>query len=279
MDTSNQAMQGRLAELGTLETVSVFSRAFYRLIVGLVVGLEAEGSVRVALAGLLEVELRYHRELQHLSERQEVGMADLQSAAERHRIGLHAVCEYARKLQHLDLLAAAIRGLVLAEANYHLHRTAEVVAALEQVVALGLSQPLVYFALGYNRYLLALETYTEPTEAEGERVLRDPAAFRVQCLKAVSDLEEGLGDTDLDGQLYWWMGVILEAAGLTDAAQDAYDKSADLLPAHEARWDAERDQPSPDPREISDEEVAQAGELLGTPLDLAALAGGEPEDR
>jgi len=275
MDTSDQAMQGRLSELDTMDTVSGFCRTFYRLIAGLVAATAGAGGVRVALAGLLEVELRYHRELQHLAERQQVSFADLQSAAERHRIGLHAVCEYARRLESLEALGEAARDLVLAEGNYHLRHTAEVVSSLERVVALGLQQPLVQFALGYNRYLLALETCADPAESEQEMVLHDPLSFRLQCLQAVSALEEGLQDTELDGQLYWWMGVILEAAGLTEAAQDAYDKCADLLQGEEGRRT-----PAPGATTaITDEEVMEAGEALEGPFDPATLSGWEQDDR
>ena len=279
MDTSNHAMQQRLSELDALDTVSAFGRAFYRLIAGVVAVVEGGEAVRVALAGLLEVELRYHHELEELSTLEQVGLGDLQAAAERHRVGLHAVCEYARRLERLELLAEAARDLIVAECNYHLRKTSGVVAALERVVALGLDQPLVQFALGYNRYLLALETCTTPGAGEQERVLHDPAAFRVQCLRAVSALEEGLQDTELDSQLYWWIGTVLEAAGLTDAAQDAYDKCADLLQAAQTSWEAGHEQHSPVPRAITDKEVAQAGELLEGPVDLTALTGREQDDR
>jgi hypothetical protein len=272
MDTSDQAIQERLSELGTLGTVSAFCRTFYRLIAELVTATDAAGGVRVAFAGLLEVELRYHRELQHLAESHQVTFADLQSAAERHRIGLHAVCEYAGRLEGLEALAEAARDLVLAEGHYHLRHTAEVVSSLERVVSLGLQQPLVQFALGYNRYLLALETCTEPTESGQELVLHNPLSFRLQCLQAVSALEEGLQDTALDGQLYWWMGVILEAAGLTEAAQDAYDKSADVL-------QGEEEQEMPASPTITEEEIREAGEALEGPFDPAALSGWEQDDR
>jgi tetratricopeptide (TPR) repeat protein len=279
MDTSNHALQQRLSELDAIDTVSAFSRTFYRLIAGLVAATEGEGSVRVALAGLLEVELRYHRELEYLAEREQVELTDLQSASEKHRVGLHAVREYTQRLRDLDVLDEAARALVLAECSYHLRDTSEVVDALERAVDLGFNQPLVQFALGYNRYLLALETCTDAAEAGEARVVHDPGSFRLQCLQAVSAMEEGLQDSELDSQLYWWIGVILEAAGLTEAAQDAYDKSADLLQDDVTSWEGEPAEQTPGSQAITDAEIAQAGELLASPLDPATLHNWEQDDR
>lgn len=283
MEIDDQALQARLEELDALETVSGFSRAFYRLIARLVTMAPGHDDVRIGLAGLLDVELRYHRELRCLAQRQEVSFADLQSAGERHRIGLNAVRQYTVRLEGLDAVPAAAKDLVLAECNYHLRRTAEVVGALERVVRLGISQPLVQFALGYNRYLLALETCTEATANADEVLLHDPISFRVQCLRAVSALEDGLQGTEWDGQLYWWIGVILDAAGLTEAAQDAYDRSADLLhpdrqgegglPDEGEPWR----QYEPASHAITDEEVRQATRVLGQPFDPASLLGPEQD--
>jgi tetratricopeptide (TPR) repeat protein len=285
METNDQAIATRLSELDALETVSGFSRTFYRLTARLVTLSDDQHGVRVALAGLLDVELRYHRELRVLSERAAVGFADLQGAGERHRIGLRAVQQYGEQLEGGDTPAQASRDLVLAECAYHLRRTGEVVEALERVVRQGLNQPLIQFALGYNRYLLALETCTQATESGDELLVQDVASFRVQCLRAVGALEEGLQGTELDGQLYWWMGVILEAAGLTEAAQDAYDKSANLLQppspdgtaAADEGWSERQD--GTVPQAISDEEVWQVGRALQGPFDPAALFGREQDER
>lgn len=285
MEIDDRAIEARLQELDLLETVSVFGRAFYRLIAHLVGMIETERGVRVALAGMLDVELRYHRELQRLAEREQVKAEELQGTTERHRIGLYAVCEYTRQVTRREVLAEAACDLILAECSYHLRRTTEVVAALERVVSTGLNQPLVHFALGYNRYLLALETCAQAGTGEGEFVVADPVAFRVQCLRAVSALEDGLQGTALDGQLYWWIGIILEAAGLTEAAQDAYDKSAKLLHPEQPRdaqapgeVEAWRPQDSVS-QGISDEEVKEAGRLLAGPFDPSWLLDAEQDNR
>jgi hypothetical protein len=285
METDDRALQARLGELDTLETVSAFCRTFYRLIGRLVTMADEPQGVRIALAGLLDVELRYHRELQALAGREAVGFGDLQAAAERHRIGLNAVRQYATQLNGVDTLGEASRDLVVAECCYHLRRTGEVVAALDRVVRLGVDQPLIHFALGYNRYLLALETCTEPSAGGDDLVPHDPVAFRVQCLHAVGALEDGLQDTELDGQLYWWIGVILAAAGLTEAAQDAYDKSADHLHPYarvgdndvDEEWSGRQDETAS--QAISDEEVWQADRMLRGTFDPASLLGPEQDER
>ncbi len=273
METDDQALRVRLDELETLATVPAICLAFYRLTVSLVTVAHGSDGLRIAVAGLLDIELRYHRELHALTERHDVALMDLQAASERHRLGLNAVYQYAKRLGQLETLAEAARDLVLAECSYHLHQTAEVVASLERVVRLGMDQPLVQFALGYSRYLLALETCTDPLAAAGELVVRNPASFKVQCLRAVGALEDGLQGTELDGRLYWWIGVILEAAGLTEAAQDAYDRSAQQLHPRsdvgDAGWLGRVVRPAP--RAISDEEVRQAGRALDGPFDPAAL--------
>ncbi len=285
METDDRALEARLDELDALDTVAGFSRTFYRLTTRLVTMAEEQQGIRIALAGLLDVELRYHRELSALTERQAVGFADLQAAGERRRIGLNAVRQYATRLDGLDTLGAASRELVLAECGYHLRRTAEVVAALEQVVRLGVDQSLIQFALGYNRYLLALETCTEASAGDDQLVVHDPVGFRVQCLRAVGALEDGLQGTELDGQLYWWIGVILEAAGLTEAAQDAYDKSAGHLDPHawadafDADGSRSGREDAPVPQAISDEEVWQAGQVLQGTFDPSALLGPEHDEK
>lgn len=285
METDDRAIQARLDELDTLETVSPFGRTFYRLIARLAALAEEQRGIRIGMAGMFDVELRYHRELQALTDREDVSFGDLQGAGERRRIGLNAVHQYVRQLDGLDAMGQATRDLVIAECNYHLRRTAEVVAALERVVRLGVNQPLIQFALGYNRYTLALETCTESAAADGELLMLDPVSFRLQCLRAVSALEDGLQGSELDGQLYWWIGVILEAAGLTEAAQDAYDKAADILHSSplEAKgetggeWSGRPHEPVP--QTITDEEVWQAGRMLRGPFDPASLLGPEQDER
>lgn len=279
-DASDQGICARLDELDTLDTVSSFCRAFYRLMARLLIAIPLVEPVRLALAGLIDVELRHHGELKRLAAQEEVSIADLRTAGERRRIGLQTVLDYANRMAPTDVFATVVQQLVAAECNYHLRRTADVIAALERVVELGVDQPLVQFALGYNRYVLALEMYTEPSEHEDEVVVVDPLSFQVQCLQAVSALEEGLYEGEFDIQLYWWMGVILDAAGLTEAAQDAYDKSVVRLAAkHDS--EADDDVEPPDAKEdaaITEAEVRMASELLKGRFDRSEIMGLGPDD-
>ena len=283
MDTDDPAINQRLLELDTLDTFSEFSRAFCRLIAHVVALAGSTRPLRLGLMGLLDIELRYHRSLQGLAQREEVSFADLQAASERRQVGLRAVRQYALGLELDDGLQDAARELLLAECGYHLRRTAEVVGSLERVLELGVGQPLVHLALGYNRYLLALETCTEPAGDESELTVRDPGSFRVQCLQAVSALEEGLEGAELDGQLYWWMATILQGCGLTEAAQDAYDKSAKLLHLQQQddldveddeAWDA----PTSASDSISDDEIREASLLLQEPLNPTWLMRDEQDE-
>lgn len=268
-DGSDQGIRSRLDELDELETVTDFCRSFYGLMAHLLISLEPEETVRLALAGLLEVELRYHQQLHQLTQRESLSVDDLQAAGERHRIGLESVREFASRLEEPEVPGGVLRTLVMAECSYHLGRTDEVVEALEQATELGLEHPLVQFALGYNQYMLALETCTHPTGRDEEVVLHDPDGFQLLCLRAVAALERGLAGGELDAQLYWWMGVILTAAGLTEAARDAYDRSAsaddgsgDLDLLDETEYSA-----------ITEDEIRMAGELFKGSFDPSDVLG------
>lgn len=274
MNTDEQAVKRRLEELEALETVSPFARAFYRLIFRWGWRKTENEALRIAVAALLDVEWRYHYELNKLIHSDELELGDLQAIGERHRVGLNAVRQYAQRVEAGEPAAAAVQALVLAESNYLLGRRAEVVASLERAVELGVKDPLVYFALGYNRYLLAVETCTEPAE-DSELYLHDASAFRQQCLQAVSALEAGLQGSELDGQLYWWMGVILESAGLTEAAQNAYDNFEQIAAgfagnkkaSRRLRRSLRREQREKSPLgAITEEEIRRAADLLQHPF-------------
>ena len=60
-----------------------------------------------------------------------------------------------------------VRELLLAECNYHLGRTEEVVRELRRAVRIGCDHPLVHFALGYNLYAGAVQQFTRAGAARG----------------------------------------------------------------------------------------------------------------
>lgn len=281
-DASDQALALRLDELATMETVSPFALAFYRLVLQLLASAPREASGRLAVAGLLDVELRYHREMKQMADQEHVQFSDLRAAGEKHRIGLESVHEFSRRTADDEGLSGAVTQLVVAECCYHLRRTPQVLAALEQALHKGLDEPLVHFALGYNRYVLALETCTAAGEKEGEILVRDPLSFQVQCLQAVGAFENGLTGGEFDAQLYWWIGTVLEAAGLTDAAQDAYDRSAMLFSEGDDDPDREpgggRRDSGRSGAAITEDELRRAGELLKGKFAPSDIIGPETED-
>jgi len=277
-DTSDQAIRQRLAELGAYSTFAPFSRSYYGLIAEFVNAISEYSGVRIALAELLDVELRHHRDMALLADRSFLALADLQGLSERHRIGLETVLELAEKVPATGIFPAAACKLILAQCYYHLRQMDEVVEALEDVVALGVHQPLVQFALGYSRYVLALEGCSHGSHFAGDVTVPDGPGFQMRCLHAVGALEDGLSGGEFDIQLYWWMGVILEAAGLTEAAQDAYDKSASLMELESDGEDTEILSELFESEAISEAEVRVAARLLKGRFHPADLWGEEPDD-
>ena len=223
-DASNEALTARLDELKELGIVPPFSIALYGLMAEMLAPVSAKEAVRMAFAGLLDVELKYCREMCELESRPAVTEQDLCSVAEKRRIGLLGVWEYNGTVRSEGGLPAAVRLLVSAECNFHLRRLENVIDDLERVIQLGVKHPLVSFALGYNRYVLGLQFCTNHND-EDELVVTEPLHFQVQCLQAAAAFEDGLGG-DMDPELYWWIGTVLEAAGLLDAAQDAFERAS-----------------------------------------------------
>jgi hypothetical protein len=277
-DTSDQAIRQRLEELGAYSTLAPFSRSYYGLIADFVHAISEYSGVRLALAGLLDVELQHHREMALLTDRSFLALGDLQGLSERHRIGLETVLELAERVPATGVFPAAACKLILAQCYYHLRQMNEVVEALENVVALGVHQPLVQFALGYSRYVLALENCAHESHFSDDVTVPDSLGFQMRCLQAVGTLEDGLSGGEFDIQLYWWMGVILEAAGLTEAAQHAYDKSASLMELENGGAEGEIPAEFFDSEAISEAEVRVAARLLKGRFHPADLWGEEPND-
>lgn len=280
-DASDEAIETRLDELDACVTVTPFSHAFYRLIADMASMADGEDAVRLALMGLLDVELRHHRQLQQMAERQVVSLGDLQDAADKHRIGIAAVLRFAQGLPETQVMATAAGKLIAAQCEYYLRHTHAVVEALEDVLGLGVDQPLIQFALGYSRYVLAVETYGQPGRGDLDLRVHDTLEYQLQCLRAVSALEDGLSGGDFDIQLCWWIGVILEAAGLTEAARDAYDKSASLMKLLapdelSEEWSEEALQPQ---STITEDEVRLAAEYFRGRFHPSQLLGSEPDDQ
>jgi tetratricopeptide (TPR) repeat protein len=70
--------------------------------------------------------------------------------------------------------------------------------------------------------------------------VKDPAAFQSACLQALSAFEQGLGQGDYDGQIYWWMGLIWEILGERHAACGAYRRAMETDPDNFAELSREK---------------------------------------
>lgn len=289
-ETGDEAIRVRLAEFDELSTLSSFTRHYYYwLAVQLEEFPSAEG-LRLAFAGLLDIELRYHRLLEQLVEKGESWLVQLKSAQSERRVGLECVVEFTSWLGDLAGLAAGLREAVLAECHFQLHQTAECVAALERALQAGLPGPVPRFALGYNLYMLGLERFSRPDSQSGEFAIADHHSFQLSCLRAVAELEKALGEERWNGYFYWWMGQILESAGLTDAASDAYDKAAleyripgemdeeDAAEGIDGEEDEVSMENSTSARAISESEVRRAVEWLKGKFTVADIIKDKPEE-
>ena len=234
----HQEIYGRLDRLAEYDTVSSFARAFYELIADYASGGGRQGEwLRHRFAEYLDVETRYHRMLARLAAQDRTLPGDIRSAAEKREIGLSALLEHVCRPA---LVGSAERGrlLLAAECQYQLGMTDRVVERLECALDAGAEHPLVQFALGYNRYLLAVQAFTAYSPETGTREVVDQDRFRVACLRAVTAFQEGLSGEEFDGQLHWWIGNVLEAAGFPEAAAASFDKAGTIIGESGADFEA-----------------------------------------
>jgi tetratricopeptide (TPR) repeat protein len=274
--SDSEEIYARLDRLGEYRTISAFGLAYYEAIADYLSGegRSAQG-LRLRFAEFLEVMERYHRALEVFTVEDQVTMGNVRSAAERRDIGLEALLE--------QLAVDETRGdaeigrlLLSAECYYQLALVERVVAKLEAAVEAGAVHPLAQFALGYNRFDLAMRAFTRYDGDAGERVVDDEDRFRLACLSAVAAMQDGLSGSSFDCELHWWIGHILQAAGFDETARASFDKAEELAHAMglqqetedaalalglEIESDYEYD-PISESGPISEDEVRQAGQLL-----------------
>jgi hypothetical protein len=271
-------IEEKLRELSSFDTCSAFTRAFYAYITEVLDEALPASAVRALYAEHLGLTVRYHRRMALIGDREDVSLSDLQSLADKRRISLEYILEAAEGLCPDDEADRAGLCLIQAECCFHLRRVAEVIASLERAMSHGASGPLVCFALGYNRYALALDAFLRPGDQPGEFVTYDVVAYQAACLSAVSAFEQGLCGGALDAQLCWWIAHVLDSAGLPGAAQIAREHisaedRADGLTAEQgltARTTAAHDLPP-----ITAEEVRAAAELLRHSFSIEEIQGAE----
>lgn len=278
----------KLQELGQFETVSVFSLGFYELIAA---GLSEQGApaagLRLAFADFLAVEGNYHRRLGALAGKDVMRAGDLQSLADKRRVNLEMVGEMVAMTPAPGRDVEGLRHLILAECHYHRRNTRLVVEHLQSAIDCDHRHPLVHFALGYNLYALAVQDFTviKVTDGDSSLSVTDDIAFVGCCITALAALEAGLAGSDFDAQVYWWMGHVLDSAGMTEAARDLHTRVA---AAKDEAWDAddeddgylsELEEAAEAPRylpAISDAEINRAAELLRGSFTSAEVLGYEP---
>ena len=268
----------KLRQLSSYDTCSAFTRAFHTYITEILDEALPTSPVRALYAEHLELTLRYHMRMAAIGDREEVSLSDLQSLADKRRISLEYILEIAGGMFPDGDPDQAGLCLIQAECCFHLRRVAEVIAFLERAMRHGADDPLVCFALGYNRYARALDAFLRPGEQPGEFVTYDVVSYRAACLTAVSAFEQGLCGGALDSQLYWWIAHVLDSAGLPEAAQvarghiGAADEADGVAPEHDL---AERTTETHDLPPITEEEVRAAAELLKRSFSIAEIEGAE----
>ena len=272
---SEEALWDQLHQLDGLAAVPEFTREFY----GLTVEWSAESNdppTRELTLRLLEIELRYYRQVRRLEESGGMGGLNAESALEKRQIALELLYERARgQGLRTEEAAEVARQLVMAECAYHLGRTDAVVAHLEQAMDAGAPDPLLYFALGYARFMLALscvarlETPGTPQRPVGRKTIRQ------LCLAAVTAFEGALTGGPRDAKILWWIGRVLMAAGFEDAAQEALAQASEreawpddgVSESELVRRDSEAQLPYP----ISAEELREFIEGIKRPHPISNL--------
>ncbi len=266
-EAHQRAIYERIDELSGYETVPAFSQAFYELIADLLSGSDGpSASVRDLYLQYLSIESRYHGALSAAAATRQLTATGLQDATEKRDIGLRSLLEFING-SAVAGTAEVGRALLAAECYYHLGLTDLVVERLERAIAQGADHPLAHFALGYNRYQLANQTFTTEDVEEGDRQVVDEDRFRLACLSAVSAFQEGLADDDFDGQLHWWIGTVLRAAGFSEAADASMRRAAEVL---SDSWILDIDDVDADDPWTADDAVGGFGPITDNEIDEAA---------
>jgi hypothetical protein len=212
-------------------TISPFSRLFYRLILDL---LEEAASSRLTQAFLLFIrcESRRHDAVSRVVRRGKIDLMEVITVGRKSYAVLDILRRRIEAMEVTSPTELIARELILAECNYHLGRTVEVVERLRKAVRMGTAHPLVHFALGYNLYVSAMQNHTRTGRKKGEVIAKDPVAFVDACQDAIAAFRAGLGDQSFDAQIYWWIGLIHEMLGERGDARTAYRSAMETDPEH-----------------------------------------------
>ena len=264
-----------LRQLGGLQSVSSFSRLYYDFVAQRLADEDAgDRTLRRSFADLVEWEVRYHTALGNLTDADGVSIIGIGDLADKRHAGL---CEIVARLSRMRGLPGdreATRRLIMAECFYQTVMYERVVSCLEAAIEAGARDPLVFFSLGYNRYVVAEEVFAATDASTGDQVVVDVRSYRRALLEAVTAFEDGLSGGELDPQLYWWIGTCLDRAGFANAARKAF---------REAEQGAEQQAPEPneqggglqDPLGEEDAELEMVRQALRQPCRASDIIGDE----
>jgi tetratricopeptide (TPR) repeat protein len=225
------AINATLRRLEQYSTLSPFCRNFYRLLYNLLGAPEvASGKLRQAFHIFLRCECRRHKAVCRILKDGGLDLLAMLRSGRRTHDLLESLAGSLRQMESDAPQQEMVRQLLLAECNYHLGRTSDVVRELRRAVRLGCDHPLVHLALGYNLYADAVQKFTRASPEKGTVTLEDPAAFQRACHQAITAFEQGLGRDEYDGQICWWMGLIWEVLGERRSACDAFRRAMEADP-------------------------------------------------
>ena len=214
------------------------------------------------LADFLDNELRYHAALAAVVERDSPTYQDVHSIADKRRIALQVVAENTARTRPLKGQAELVRHLLLAELHYHLHEFPRVVQELETAVAAGGEHPLVYFALGYNRFIIAADLHRQHAE-EGD--VEEDEVHRA-ALSAVEAFQQGLTGHTFDAQLHFWVGQALRLAGMDEEARASLKTALRIDPGLLTRVIGASNEQLPQEPEDTEDEAESVGEGAEQPI-------------
>ncbi len=287
-DDSSEAIWRQLWEYYQTPAGSSLSQALWQLIAEYAT-VEADNQhVAELVSEFLDREVRYHRRIGKLRSNEAPTGDDLKSLTDKRSIALQDMIEQAKVVTVGTGTGEIARQLLLAECYQQVQEPDKVIAHLEKALADGADEPLIYFALGYNRFHLALATFGPVVELTPDSADNDLLTFQMACLQAVSAFENAITGQAGDSEIYKWIGRVLKTAGFEEAASEAFDNADDLsytdsgddelgilhpgLQGDEPsiRWGLKRGP-------ITEEEIEEFGKLLAGKHDIYELEL-EPED-
>ena len=227
-EDSNEAIWQQLWEYYQMPAPSSLSQALCQLIAEYATAETDSQRMPELVTEFLDREVRYHRRGGRLHTSEALTTQDLKSLAGKHTIALQDMIEQATEATGEVGAGEIARQLLLAECYRQVQEPDKVVAHLETALADGADEPLVYFALGHNRFHLALESFGPLVEITDDSANDDLLTFQMSCLQAVSAFESALTGQASDSEVYEWIGRVLETAGFEEAAGQAFDKADDL---------------------------------------------------